>query len=83
MPASGYEKLMSMVTKCTAPGCETLTMGLLCVEHEELTTRVFVRGRPFLRVSVDRGRPLSAAVPARPNVVRRVSERRVAVPDLQ
>jgi hypothetical protein len=25
---------MPIVTKCTAPGCETLTMGPLCLEHE-------------------------------------------------
>ena len=26
---------MPIVTKCTAPGCETLTMGPLCLEHEQ------------------------------------------------
>ncbi len=38
---------MSIVTKCTAPGCKTLTMGPFCVEHEVRVTRVFVRGRPW------------------------------------
>ena len=40
---------MPIVTQCTAPGCETLTMGPLCVEHDVPVTRVFVRGRPFAR----------------------------------
>jgi hypothetical protein len=40
---------MPIVTQCTAPGCETLTMGPLCVEHDSPVTRVFVRGRPFVR----------------------------------
>lgn len=26
---------MPIVTQCTAPGCETLTMGPLCVDHEQ------------------------------------------------
>jgi hypothetical protein len=26
---------MPIVTQCTAPGCETLTMGPLCVDHEK------------------------------------------------
>jgi hypothetical protein len=26
---------MPIVTKCTAPGCETLTMGPLCLDHEQ------------------------------------------------
>lgn len=73
---------MAMITKCTAPGCETLTMGPLCIEHEVIPMRVFVRGRPFTG-AVDAGRPLSAAVPARPLVVRTASERRIAVPHLQ
>jgi hypothetical protein len=38
---------MPIVTQCTAPGCKTLTMGALCVEHEARVTRVFVRGRPW------------------------------------
>jgi hypothetical protein len=38
---------MPIVTHCTAPGCETLTMGPLCVEHDAPVTRVFVRGRPW------------------------------------
>ena len=38
---------MPIVTQCTAPGCKTLTMGAVCVEHEARVTRVFVRGRPW------------------------------------
>ena len=30
----GIRRIMPIVTKCTAPGCETLTMGPLCVDHE-------------------------------------------------
>ena len=74
---------MPMVTKCTAPGCETLTMGPLCMEHDVVSIRVFERGRPYVRAVADGGRPLSLAVPARPNVVRTASERRVAVPHLR
>jgi hypothetical protein len=74
---------MSLVTQCTAPGCETLTMGPLCIEHELLPTRVFVRGRPFTSVSVEGLHPTSTAVPARPVALRRASERRVAVPHLR
>lgn len=37
---------MPIVTKCTAPGCETLTLGPLCIEHDPQQTKVFVRGRP-------------------------------------
>jgi hypothetical protein len=38
---------MPIATECTAPGCKILTMGALCVEHDVLVTRVFVRGRPW------------------------------------
>jgi hypothetical protein len=37
---------MPIVTQCTVPGCATLTLGPLCLEHDQPTTRVFVRGRP-------------------------------------
>jgi hypothetical protein len=74
---------MPLVTYCTAPGCETLTMGPFCVEHDALPLREFVRGRPFVASAIDRGRPLSTTIPARPNVVRRASERPVAVPLLR
>jgi hypothetical protein len=38
---------MPIVTKCNFPGCETLTIGSLCIVHETCEQRVFVRGRPW------------------------------------
>ncbi len=38
---------MPIATRCTAPGCETVTVGRFCIEHEVVVPRVFVRGRPF------------------------------------
>jgi hypothetical protein len=38
---------------CDAPDCETLTLGVLCIEHEPLESGPFLRGRPF-RESMDR-----------------------------
>jgi hypothetical protein len=38
---------MPIATQCKAHGCETLTVGPFCVEHEARVTRVFVRGRPW------------------------------------
>ncbi|HEU0248351.1 MAG TPA: hypothetical protein VFR38_14830 [Gaiellaceae bacterium] len=40
---------MPIVTRCTVDGCETLTIGPLCVDHEMKTPKVFVRGRPAVR----------------------------------
>ena len=37
-----------MLTTCSEPGCATLVMGGRCIEHEQVTTRVFVRGRPLV-----------------------------------
>lgn len=34
-PRRGYTAFMPIVTKCTVPGCETLTMGPTCVDHEQ------------------------------------------------
>jgi hypothetical protein len=42
---------MPIVTQCTTPGCETLTIGPRCVEHDFVRPRVFVRGRPWSRSS--------------------------------
>jgi hypothetical protein len=74
---------MPIVTQCTAPGCETLTMGPLCVEHDVPVTRVFVRGRPLER-------KLARFARTYPNVqlsfapsLRRVSERAVAARSLR
>jgi hypothetical protein len=74
---------MPLVTQCTALGCETLTMGPFCVEHDALPVREFVRGRPLVSTATHPGRTPSGAVPARPNVVRRASERPVADPLLR
>jgi hypothetical protein len=38
---------------CDAPDCETLTLGVLCIQHEPLEAGPFPRGRPF-RKPVDR-----------------------------
>ena len=70
---------MSIVTQCTAPGCETLTMGPLCIEHDRLPERTFVRGRPLVRMAVDAKRVASALVPYAPSL-RTASERAVAAP---
>jgi hypothetical protein len=69
---------MPIVTQCKVPGCETLTMGPLCVEHEHLPARVFVRGRPLVQVATDLARPLTATTTAFAPKLRRASERRVA-----
>ena len=40
---------MPIVTSCTAPGCEVLTIGPLCIEHdvEPRSAASLRRGRPF------------------------------------
>jgi hypothetical protein len=39
---------MSLLELCRHPGCTTLTIGGLCVEHEPVREAlVFPRGRPF------------------------------------
>jgi hypothetical protein len=68
---------MPIVTQCTAPGCETLTMGPLCIEHERQSVRVFVRGRPFVRATVETRRLVTTANVYAPTL-RRASERSVA-----
>jgi len=73
---------MPIVTQCTALGCETLTIGPLCIEHEQQTQRVFVRGRPFVRDVLDARRPLTVTSSYVPGV-RRASERPVAARSLR
>lgn len=41
---AGFGRLLH---PCTAPGCRTLTLGILCAEHDPPPLRVFPRGRPF------------------------------------
>ena len=59
-----------IVSRCTATGCNVLTMGSLCVEHDVPVTRTFVRGRPYPRtVASSDATPASVVslpVPARP-----------------
>jgi hypothetical protein len=39
---------MPILHVCAHDGCETLTLGGLCITHEPpVETRVFPRGRPF------------------------------------
>ena len=65
---------MPIVMQCTALGCETLTMGPMCIEHEQQLERVFVRGRPFARPAVETRRAVTASNAYAPSL-RRVSER--------
>ena len=65
---------MPIVMECTVLGCETLTMGPMCIEHEQKLERMFVRGRPFALPEVEAHRmatPSNAYAPS----LRRVSER--------
>jgi hypothetical protein len=70
---------MPIVTQCTASGCETLTMGPLCVEHDQRTPKVFVR-RLALTIRELTSEPVFTVDAPRPVArdVRRASERRVA-----
>jgi len=37
-----------MLRVCSEPGCTTLTLGSLCLEHEPVVAfRAFPRGRPY------------------------------------
>ena len=66
---------MPIVMQCTAPGCETLTMGPLCIEHEQQEPeQVFVRGRPFALPDVEAHRMATSSNAHAPSL-RRVSER--------
>lgn len=78
----GYGRLMPIVTQCTAPGCETLTMGPLCVEHDQRTPTALVRTRMVPELTNETPRTLVARDPA---VVgfRRASERRAAARSLR
>ena len=39
---------MSLLQLCRHPGCTTMTIGGLCVEHEPVVeSRTYPRGRPF------------------------------------
>jgi hypothetical protein len=50
---------MPMLNVCGHQGCETLTLGGLCIAHEPpIGTRVFPRGRPFPPLELRRTREL-------------------------
>lgn len=50
---------MPMLEICGHEGCETLTLGGLCIAHEPpVATRVFPRGRPFPPLEPRRAREL-------------------------
>jgi hypothetical protein len=51
-----------IVGRCTAAGCNVLTIGPRCVEHDVPVTRTFTRGRPFAQ--------LGSTSPTRPALVR-------------
>ena len=65
---------MPIVMQCTALGCETLTMGPMCIEHEQQLEREFVRGRPFARPLLEPRRAVTAPNAHVPGL-RRASER--------
>jgi hypothetical protein len=46
---------MPIVTQCEAPGCETLTMGPYCIEHDELPAYLRASGQKWMRDTVRRG----------------------------
>jgi hypothetical protein len=63
----------SMLHTCVAPGCSTFTLGRFCVAHEPVTvTRVFARGRPFVRPAKELPAAL-AELPALLRVPRQLS----------
>jgi hypothetical protein len=65
---------MPIVMQCTVFGCETLTMGPMCIEHEQQLERMFVRGRPFALPEVEAHRMATSSNAHAPSL-RRVSER--------
>jgi hypothetical protein len=58
-----------IVSQCRAEGCNALTIGSYCVEHDSPVTRIFVRGRPFVprpaRWLPERGAEASSRRPVR------------------
>ena len=43
---------MPLVHECTRPGCSTLTMGSLCLEHEAPAEPEERRGVPFVALAL-------------------------------
>jgi hypothetical protein len=73
---------MPIVTKCTAPGCETLTMGPLCLEHElalqALDAEVTGHAQNSVGASGGGSMPPVAAIPAASRSPRKVAALRGA-----
>ena len=65
---------MPIVMQCSALGCETLTMGPLCIEHEQQLERQSAGVRPFEHPEVEAHRMATASNTYAPSL-RRVSER--------
>ena len=40
---------MPILSTCSHPRCETLTIGPICLEHEAPRPPLLTRGRPFVR----------------------------------
>jgi hypothetical protein len=63
-----------LLQRCSYPNCSTLTMGMLCMEHDVPVLREFVRGRPWvpdpLGATATVLRPVEAAAPVRSAVAR-------------
>ena len=73
---------MPIVTKCTAPGCETLTMGPLCVDHEQtvqaLDAEVTAHAQNSVGASGGGSMPPVAEIPAASRSPRQVAALRGA-----
>lgn len=53
-----------MLRVCSAPGCSTVGISLLCIAHEPKPTQTFVRGRPWPPQAPDLAQALRDALPA-------------------
>lgn len=47
-PLTPLAPVTPLLRTCQHPGCATLTMGELCLRHEQPVTRTFPRGRPYV-----------------------------------
>jgi hypothetical protein len=46
---SGARNTTAILSACAEPGCETLTIGPVCITHDRRPRPTIVRGRPFVR----------------------------------
>lgn len=73
---------MPIVTQCSVPGCETLTMGPLCIDHELPRAATVPRVRPLRQKSVGASgggsTPPVAAIPASSRSPRKIAALRGA-----